>query len=138
MKVLFGEGEGGAEKEITSTMTYLQALKAVMHTMVLAGTYQVARPGTSSSQENVFFCPLDPVIEYLACIDTYVLKYTSGGEGQTYSDADVLSKIRNIDEMIRSEWCRLLRNNEPPGVTMGEVIRAARNYSSALLLMQPN
>eukprot|EP00973_Karenia_brevis_P064741 8993669-Karenia_brevis.AAC.1 len=61
MKVLFGEGEGGAEKEITSTMTYLQALKAVMHTMVLAGTYQVARPTTQSSQEHVFFCPLDPV-----------------------------------------------------------------------------
>eukprot|EP00973_Karenia_brevis_P034237 4722322-Karenia_brevis.AAC.1 len=62
-------------------------LKAVLYTMVLAGTYKQSR-----NSQQLWFCPLEPVMEHLSMCEGYAVKHGDR------PDAELMAAIRNIDE----------------------------------------
>eukprot|EP00973_Karenia_brevis_P041574 5752223-Karenia_brevis.AAC.1 len=51
-------------------------------------------------------------------------------------DHELMAAVRNIDEGVRSEWCRNMRS--VLDLTMGEIIADSRNYAASLFMIRPN
>ena len=130
LDVSFGSGEPSIEVPVSSVFTYIMALKAVLFTMSMAGTFVVKK-----GESEVFFLPLQQVLDHLASAEGYALKHATGRDRR--SDNNILKQLTTIDESIRCEWARILRSNVPDGVTMGEAISDSKNYAGAMWLMPP-
>ena len=117
---------------IDGPFTYLIALRCVLFTMALAGSYCVAGWSERGPNEKQLFAPLDPLLQHLARAESAVLKYTQ--ESHRFADAQVLAKLRTIAENVRSEWARLTRNS---GESLGEAVVSSHTYVASLWMTEP-
>lgn len=133
MDISWGQTEQHAELSVSNVFTYLMGLKSVLYTMAVAGSFKVTREG-----KQVMFAPLAPLLNHLSLTESYVLRHSTARESRDrYSDQDILKQLIHCDESIRGEWARVIRTNEPDGVTLGEAIDHSKNFAAALLLIQP-
>ena len=130
----YGDSEKMAELNVTNIFTYLMGLKAVLYTMGMAGAYKIERDG-----KQVFFAPMDPLLRHLAQAEAYVLRHSHPRDAtDKCSDAEILKQLVHVDEGIRAEWARLVRANEPEGVTLGEAQTMTASFAAALFLTPPS
>lgn len=130
LDIAFGDSVKQAEATVGNIFTYVLGLKAVMYTMAMAGSYKVQR-----GQEQVLFAPLEPLLNHLASVEAYILKHSKGKEQRT--EYSILKQVQTIDEGVSAEWARILRGNEPVGVTLGEPIKSTLHFSAGMFVMAP-
>jgi hypothetical protein len=128
--------EEAAAKDITNLFMYFEALKAVLITMVLAGCYKVDVPGAEGLPiGTTWFASLQPAFDHLATLQAFAM--THMGEGIEGYDAYIMGRIVTIDERIRTEWARLLRENEPRGITLTDAMVKSRMMLEAIMVIHP-
>jgi len=130
LDIAFGESTRQAEAPVGNIFSYILGLKAVLYTMGMAGTFKVQR-----SQGAVYFAPLEGLLNHLAAVEGYVLRHSSGKDARP--EHVILKQLTTIDEGVRGEWARVLRANEPDGVTLGEAIQATSHFAAGMFLMAP-
>jgi len=130
LDIAFGDSVKQAEAPVGNAFSYVLGLKAVLYTMSMAGSFKVQR-----GSEQVFFAPLEGLLDHLAAVEGYILRHSTGNEPRP--DSVILKQLMVIDEGVRAEWARIIRGNEPPGVTMGEAIKSTAHFSAGMFLMAP-
>ena len=130
LDIAFGDSVKQAEAPVGNIFTYVLGLKAVMYTMAMAGSFRVQR-----NQDNIMFAPLEPLLNHLAAVEAYILKHSTGREPR--SEYSILKQVQTIDEGVRAEWARILRGNEPAGVTLGEAMKSTLHFSAGMFVMAP-
>ena len=121
----------GPEISVNTCATYIFGLRILTYTMAVAGSFMVDR----QDGEARIFAPLGPLLEHLAKADSYVMKYTTGGS--PCSDAATLRTLTRIDEAVRGEWARMLRNAEEESYTLGDAMDATKSMQVSLWITAP-
>eukprot|EP00973_Karenia_brevis_P055089 7659904-Karenia_brevis.AAC.1 len=65
---------------------------------------------------DVVFTPLQPMIDHITAAENYVLSDTTSAK--PYSDKQVCEALKEIDEAIRKEWAKLIRDEKT--MSLGE------------------
>eukprot|EP00973_Karenia_brevis_P058516 8149673-Karenia_brevis.AAC.1 len=95
----WGETEKAHEAAAGNVFSYMMGLKAVLHTMALAGSFQA--PG---KDHGTLFAPLGPLLDHLAACESYALRFSSSRDGSAFSDKEIHIKLKQLDESARAEW----------------------------------
>ena len=109
---------------VDNIFRYMMALKTIIFTMGKVGAFHHEEEG-----ERVIFAPLTPLLAHLAAAEAYALKFTLKNE---FTHHAVLESLIQVDESIRGEWCKSLR--EEPYPSLGKAIANHRAFASALWL----
>ena len=126
------------EIHVNNCFGYLHALKILMHTMAIAGCYKVVvkkidMNGSESTTAEVF-APMSALMEHLAAAETYAICHLNS-KTQRFSDTQVLTKLRTIDESIREEWATRVRGQQD--ITLGEIQKELFTFQKTLWLTRP-
>ena len=111
---------------VWNTAGFLTELKIICWSMGLAGCW-------IQKDTDKIFAPLEPLLNHLAKAEAFVLKHLNGRRATL--DIFVLDKVRAVDETIRAEWARRLR--EGTCETLGEAITSLQGFSASLWLNPP-
>ncbi|CAE8627868.1 unnamed protein product [Polarella glacialis] len=130
VEISFGTSEYADATILRSTFHYLMALQVLVFTMAVAGSFRVAR-GTA----ELLAAPLAPLLSHLAAAQNFVRRHSIGKD--TFSDAEILSGLEQIDEAIRTKWAELHRQGADQSITLGEIIEAIQPFSDTLWLGSP-
>ena len=99
-------------------------LKTIMFTMAKARAFYHEEDGA-----RIRFVPVTALLAHLAAAEAYALKFTLKDE---FTHHVVLESLVQVDESIRGEWCKSLR--EEPSPSLGKAIAIHRAFASALWL----
>ena len=112
---------------VDTIFRYTLGLKTILMTMAKVGCYQVLE-----DDKQTIFAPLSPLLAHLAAAENYALKQSIT---DTFSQRAILESLIQIDEAIRGEWCKTLR--EAPFPTLGKAIESHRPFAAAMWLSRP-
>ena len=112
---------------VDNLFRYMVGLKTIMFTMAKAGAFYYEEGGA-----RTIFAPVTPLLAHLAAAETYALKFTLKNE---FTHQAVLESLVQVDESIRGEWCKSLR--EEPFPSLGKAIAIHKAFASALWLTRP-
>jgi hypothetical protein len=127
-EILFrNESEAKGILPLGTCHTYLYGLKVTLYTMSFAGTFR-----GEGGLAPLVFAPLQQLIDHLATAESWCWKHLYGDT--RFSDTDVLSTLKLIDQNIRDEWGRAVRTTSK---TLGEIVDDLKSYQAALWLHSP-
>jgi hypothetical protein len=121
-----GDAEESAATDIKGLTYYMYGLKAVLMSMVLAGSFKCP------ADSEFLFCPMHVVMHYLGCLDTWIFRNFEDG----VDERTILRQLRIVDETIRTEWASFIRANVPVGCTFDDAYKATKSEQTAMLSIQ--
>ena len=112
---------------VASSFRCTLGLKTILFTMAKAGCYTVVEDG-----KEVVFAPLTPLLGHLAAAENYALKHSLKDE---YTQQNILETMVQVDEAIRGEWCKTMR--EEPFPSLGKATEIHKPFAAAMWLTRP-